>query len=234
MKIGGFQKNTLIDFPGTIACIVFTRGCNLYCPYCHNPELVAASAAGSGNIYEQDNVFKFLEKRKGLVEGVVISGGEPTLQSGLEDFCQKIKDMGYRLKMDTNGTRPEIIERLLAHRLLDFVAMDIKTVPENYHMLSKEKPDPEKIYESIRILMETAPDYEFRTTCVSPFIDMDIMENIGSMIKGARACILQKCSRTVDVLDPEFLAGEDHFFSDDQMMKLQDIISGYVDKTFIR
>jgi len=234
MKIGGFQKNTLIDFPGTIACIVFTRGCNLLCPYRHNPDLVSVSGAGSGHVHEKDQILRFLEKRRGLVEGVVISGGEPTLQPDLANFCQEIKDMGYRLKMDTNGTCPEVLERLLARNLLDFVAMDIKTLPENYHILSGRKSDYAQIYESIRLLMKAAPDYEFRTTCVRPFIDMDIMEGIGNIIKGARACILHKCIRTVDVLDPGFLAVDDHFFSDDQMTELQGIIAGYVDKTFIR
>ncbi|CCK82533.1 anaerobic ribonucleoside-triphosphate reductase activating protein [Desulfobacula toluolica] len=234
MKIGGFQKNTLIDFPGTIACIVFTKGCNFICPYCHNPDLVATPKKVATDLFDENKIFNFLEKRKGLLEGVVISGGEPTLQEDLIAFSRIIKDMGYRLKLDTNGTRPEILAKLFEQELVDFVSMDIKTCLEKYHLVVPGKFDAKKIYESIRLLMNKAPAYEFRTTCVRPFINKKIMTDIGKMIMGASTYNLQKCSRNVTVLDPKFLKADHNFFSDKQMLELKAIIDKYVTTSVVR
>lgn len=234
MKIGGFQKNTLIDFPETIACMIFTQGCNFICPYCHNPDLVAAPKKAAGNLVDENQIFEFLEKRKGLLEGVVISGGEPTLQKDLIAFSRIVKGMGYRLKLDTNGTRPEILARLFEQGLVDFVSMDIKTCLENYHLVVPGKFDAKKIYESIRLLMDKAPAYEFRTTCTRPFVSKKIMTDIGEMITGASTYNLQKCSRNVTVLDPEFLKADHHFFSDKEMLELKAIIDKYVTTSVVR
>ncbi|MBC2704712.1 anaerobic ribonucleoside-triphosphate reductase activating protein [Desulfobacula sp.] len=234
MNIGGFQKNSLIDFPGTIACIVFTQGCNFICPYCHNPDLVASPQKEAGDLYDENKIFEFLEKRKGFLEGLVITGGEPTLQKDVIAFCRKVKDMGYKLKLDSNGTRPHILARLFEDRLVDFISMDIKTSLENYHLVVPGKFDPQKILESIRLLMEKAPAYEFRTTCSRPFVSKEIMKDVGEMITGASKYVLQKCSRNVKVLDPEFLKADNNFFSDKEMLELKETIDKYVITSVVR
>ncbi|WP_457553641.1 anaerobic ribonucleoside-triphosphate reductase activating protein [Desulfobacula sp.] len=234
MNIGGFQKNSLIDFPGTIACILFTQGCNFICPYCHNPDLVVSPQTRAGDLYDENIIFEFLKKRKGFIEGVVITGGEPTMQNDLIDFCRKIKDMGYKLKLDSNGTRPKVLAQLFKEELVDFISMDIKTSLENYYLVLPGKFDTAKILESTRLLMEKAPAYEFRTTCSRPFVSNKIMHDIGKMITGASTYILQKCSRNVTVLDPEFLTLDKNFFSDTQMIELQKIIDNYVVTSVVR
>jgi len=234
MNIGGFQKNSLIDFPETIACILFTQGCNFICPYCHNPDLVVSPQKRAGDLYDESMIFEFLEKRKGFIEGVVITGGEPTLQKDLIPFCRKIKAMGYKLKLDSNGTRPEVLTTLFNENLVDFIAMDIKTSLENYGLVLPGKFDTTKILKSIGLLMEKAPGYEFRTTCSRPFISKKIMTDIGEMIQGASTYILQKCSRDVGVLDPEFLKIDAHFFSDKEMLDLQKTIDPYVRTSIVR
>jgi pyruvate formate lyase activating enzyme len=234
MHIGGFQKNSLIDFPGTIACVVFTSGCNFICPYCHNPDLAAGPVQGAGSLYDPDAIFAFLERRRGLLEGVVITGGEPTLQPDLIEFCQQIRNMGYKIKLDSNGTRPHILEALLEKKLIDYLAMDIKTSLAHYPLVIKGDFDGEKICDSIALIMERAPAYEFRTTCARPFITTEIMADIALLIKGARRYVLQKCSRNVQVLDPEFLKEDHHFFSCEEMQALKTIVEGHVQTIALR
>ncbi|WP_299979162.1 anaerobic ribonucleoside-triphosphate reductase activating protein [Desulfobacula sp.] len=234
MNIGGFQKNSLIDFPETIACIVFTQGCNFICPYCHNPDLIASPKKEAGDLYDENKIFEFLEKRKGFLEGLVITGGEPTLQKDLIAFCRKVKDMGYKLKLDSNGTCPHVLAKLFEDRLVDFISMDIKTSLENYHLVVPGKFETQKILESIRLLMEKAPAYEFRTTCTRPFVSKEIMKDVGEMIMGASKYILQKCSRNVKVLDPKFLKADNNFFSDKEMLELKETIDKYVITSVIR
>ncbi|NOX33545.1 MAG: anaerobic ribonucleoside-triphosphate reductase activating protein [Deltaproteobacteria bacterium] len=234
MNIGGFQKNSLIDFPGTIACIIFTQGCNFVCPYCHNPDLVASPQKGACDLYDENMILEFLEKRKNLLEGVVITGGEPTLQKDLAVFCRKVKSMGYKLKLDTNGTRPRVLEKLFKERLVDFISMDIKTGLDNYSLVVPGEFNFKKIFQSARLLMEKAPAYEFRTTCTRPFVSKKIMKDIGEMIAGAKRYILQKCSRNVKVLDPEFLKADNNFFSDKEMLELKRTIDKYVGESVVR
>jgi len=234
MIIGGFQKNTMIDFPGVISCIIFTQGCNFICPYCHNPDLVASPDKRAGSSFDEDTILKFLEKRKNLLQGVVITGGEPTLQKDLVVFCRKIKNLGYKLKLDSNGTNPQILENLIEESLIDYFSMDIKTSLDNYHMVVSDKFDVDRIFKSIRILMEKSPAYEFRTTCTSNFVNKGIMNDIGKMIKGASKYILQKCSRNVNVLDPQFLKADNNFLSDEKMLELKQTIDNYVKASVIR
>lgn len=232
MQIGGFQKNSMIDFPGAVACVVFTPGCNFTCPYCHNPDLAAGPPAG-GKISE-DEVLAFLKRRKGLLDGVAITGGEPTLQPGLTDFIQTVRNFGFRVKLDTNGSRPRVLQQLLEDSLVDYLAMDIKTGPSLYPMLMKGGLTLDPIRESIRIIMETAVDYEFRTTCVRPWVDEAVMTEIAGLVRGARRHILQKCSRNVTVLDPDFMTDRNRFFTDEEMAGLQAILAGSVETAAIR
>ena len=234
MIIGGFQKNSLIDFPETIACVVFTQGCNFKCPYCHNPDLVAGPRNGSGRSFDPAGIFQFLERRKGMLEGVVITGGEPTLQKDLVDFCRTVKAIGYRLKMDTNGTRPSMMADLLGEGLIDYVAMDIKTRPDDYPMVWPDSPDTGAIRRSIDLIMSQAPDYEFRTTCAKPFVSIEKIHEMGGLIQGAKQYILQHCSKNVTVLDPGFLKQGDPFFTQEEMETLREIANKYAAAVFIR
>lgn len=234
MNIGGFQKNSLIDFPKTIACVVFTQGCNFACPYCHNPDLVAGTQKGAGHLYDEDQIFEFLEKRKGFLEGVVITGGEPCLQKDLISFCRKVRDKGYKVKLDSNGSHPDILAMLFDNGLVDFISMDIKTSLDRYPLVVPGKFDSQKILESILLLMEKAPSYEFRTTCCRPFVSKKIMADIGEMVRGASMYILQKCSRNVNVLDPEFLKADNNFFSDKDIRELKETIDKYVGASVVR
>lgn len=234
MDIGGFQKNSLIDFPGTISCIIFTQGCNFFCPYCHNPDLVAGPKKAGSRLYDENQIFQFLEKRKGLLEGVVITGGEPTLQKDLIGFCTTLKTMGYKLKLDTNGTHPGIVQQLIEKQLVDFISMDIKTCLENYHLAASKNFNTQNITDCARLLMDHAPAYEFRTTCCRPFISQQIIHEIGRMIHGATQYILQKCSQNVTVLDPQFLKSEKSFFSDQEMLELKNILDSHVSQVVVR
>ena len=236
MIIGGFQKNSLIDFPGTIACVIFSQGCNLTCPYCHNPGLVAGApgGGGAGHFFDEQEIFQFLEQRKGMLDGVVITGGEPTLQKDIVSFCAKIKQEGFQLKMDTNGTRPDVLKHLLDQSLLDYVAMDVKTTLSGYDRLWPKNAYPDNILESIRLIMEESTAYEFRTTCIKPFVTDQIMIGIGEMIQGAKQYYLQKCSKNVGVLEPNFIETEARFFTDPEMAHLKKIMEPLVDKVSIR
>ena len=168
MKIAGLQKMTLLDFPGKVACTVFLDGCNFRCPFCHNTPLLEGKAE---QYMSQEEFFEFLKKRKGILDGVCITGGEPTLQKELPEFLRKIKELGYSVKLDTNGYRPTILRNLVEEGLVDYVAMDIKNCPSRYSETTGVDIQIEKIEESIRYLVFGSLDYEFRTTVVSPLHD---------------------------------------------------------------
>ena len=171
MVFGGLQKNSFIDYPGRISCVLFVSGCNFDCPYCHNPGLVKGGPMASPSL-NGEAVFEFLERRKRFLDGVVISGGEPTLQKGLVCLCEKIKKMGYPVKLDTNGSRPKTVKKLVDEGLVDYIAMDIKTDPLHYPRSIKKDSDPDSILSSIQIIMNSALPYEFRTTCVKPIVEI--------------------------------------------------------------
>lgn len=190
MKLIGLQKMTVLDFPGRVACIVFTYGCNFRCPFCHNASLVLGD--GKSDVTEEE-FFEFLKKRQGLLDGVSITGGEPLLQHGIEDFLRKIKSLGYEVKVDTNGMYPEVLKKIVNGGLVDYVAMDIKNSPENYPItVGLEKVDLDKIKESINFLINEANiEYEFRTTVVAEYHDEQVFDEIGKMIDGAENYYLQ-------------------------------------------
>ncbi len=181
MKLAGLQKTTLIDFPGQVACTVFTRGCNLLCPYCHNPELVPCDSNGDDPPAESD-FFSFLESRLGLLDGVCITGAEPTIQPDLVDFAAKIRELGFLVKLDTNGTRPQNLGTLLDRGLLDFIAMDVKTSLEGYARDLGYTGKAGRIAESIAIIKESGVEYEFRTTVVPDLVGENELFAIGRMI----------------------------------------------------
>ena len=185
MLIDGFQKVTLLDFPNTVSCIVFTKGCNYRCPFCYNSPLVLDKTEKLN--YTEEEIIKYLDKRKGLIDGVVISGGEPTLQKNLIDFISKIKKMNFKVKLDTNGTNPNVLKNLLDNGLLDYVAMDIKNSFDKYEMtVGLRRTYLDSIKESIKILKESNIDYEFRTTIVKEFHTISDLKEILKYIDGSR------------------------------------------------
>ena len=180
---------TLLDFPGRVACTVFLGGCDFRCPFCHNYELVDGSAPP---IMEDSELFAFLEKRRGLLDGVAITGGEPCLRPELPDFMRRIRDMGYGVKLDTNGTHPALLRTILEEGLADYVAMDIKNRPEKYaQTVGLPAVDLVPVRESVSLLMHGGIEYEFRTTVVDEFHEADDFEVIGAWIAGARHYFLQ-------------------------------------------
>ncbi len=190
MVIHGFQKMTMLDFPGRVACTVFTAGCNFRCPFCHNALLVTRTQEGT--VISEEEIFSYLEKRRGILDGVCITGGEPLLQKDLESFIRRIRSMGLAVKLDTNGSDPEKLLYLINEGLLDYVAMDIKNCPEKYpETCGLEKMDMDAIRESVRVLMEGRVPYEFRTTVVDGYHDSEAMEKLGAFIRGAQQYYLQ-------------------------------------------
>jgi len=232
MKLGGLRKSSLIDYPGHVSCVIFLSGCNFHCPYCHNPDLLS-STPSNFCLYDEKAVFRFLEQRKGLLDRVVLSGGEPTLQKGLIAFCRRIKKAGYPVKLDTNGSRPHVIRELIEESLIDFVAMDIKADPDRYPPQLTDTFNRTKLLASIRIIMDAAPDYEFRTTCAKPFVKPQSIEKIAKTIKGATLYTLQQVQdrRT---LNPSLFEGAKAIYTGDELLHLKVIAEQWVKKCLIR
>ncbi|MEE3349093.1 MAG: anaerobic ribonucleoside-triphosphate reductase activating protein [Candidatus Gastranaerophilaceae bacterium] len=188
--IGGIQKSTLIDYPQKIASVVFTQGCNFRCGYCHNPELLSASK--TYGITTTDEYIAFLKTRLGKLDGVVITGGEPTLQSGLYEFIYKIKNLGFSVKLDTNGTNPDILNKLIRNNLLDYIAMDIKAPLRKYTQITNVNVSIKDIKNSIKIIIKSNIEHEFRTTVIKSQISPEDIIEIGKIINGAQRYYLQK------------------------------------------
>jgi pyruvate formate lyase activating enzyme len=200
MLIGGYQKLTLIDYPGKLATTVFTVGCNFRCPFCHNPELVDLKLVH--NEESEKEFFKFLKARKGKLEGVCITGGEPLIQPDIMEFIKKIKKLGFLVKLDTNGMRPDILKKIIDARIIDFIAMDIKNQLKFYDKTTGTKVDKDRIKLSVQLIMNSRISYEFRTTVV-PGIHMEKdFKEIAKWIKGAPAYYLQEY-REGKILDPK-------------------------------
>jgi len=230
MILGGIQKNSLIDYPGKISCVLFTSGCNFACPYCHNPDLAINNPSVS---LKETEIYAFLESRKSFLDGVVISGGEPTIHNDIESVCKNIKVLGYPIKLDTNGSNPTVIKNLIDKRLVDYIAMDIKTDPALYSFFVKNGCESADIFSSIQTIMNSAIDYEFRTTCVRPFISPPVIRKISGIIKGAGLYVLQRFQNK-NVLDPAFFAAEDCGFSEAELLELKTAAEPFVGKCIIR
>lgn len=228
MKIHGFQKTTLLDYPGHVAATVFVGGCNFRCPFCHNGLLVLEPET-QPEIPEEE-VLSYLQKRRGILEGICVTGGEPTLQPDLEAFIRRLKGLGYLVKLDTNGSCPQVLEQLLQEGFLDYVAMDIKASPDNYFAAAGLKEiDFGRIRQSIRLLMESNISYEFRTTVVKGIHTLEEFEEIGRLLQGCRAYFLQ------GFRESESMVGQGcQAFSSQEMEKMAELAGKYIDRVELR
>lgn len=227
MKIAGIQKVTLLDFPGHIACTIFTRACNFRCPFCHNMELV--TNVNNSNDIDENEIIEFLKTRVGKLQGVCITGGEPLISDDIIYFMRKIKEIGFKIKIDTNGTFPQRINTALKEKIIDMIAMDIKSSEENYNFVAGANVDIEKIKESIKIIKNSDIDYEFRTTCVKGLHEKKDFEGIGKLIEGANKYYLQNF-RQVENITPDNLNG----FKKEELEIFKSIIEKYVKYVDIR
>ena len=190
MKLHGIQKMTLLDFPGCVSCTIFLGGCDFRCPFCHNFELIDGTMKPT---MDEDELIEFLKSRKGLLEGVAITGGEPLMHKDLLALIRRINETGYRVKLDTNGYHPELLKEILDTGLVEYVAMDVKNSPEKYALTcGLDYVDLNRIKQSINLLMNGTVEYEFRTTVVNEFHEEDDFIKIGEMIKGAKRYFLQR------------------------------------------
>ena len=229
MRIGGLQETTLIDYPGKIAATVFTCGCNFRCPFCHNPELVLSEQFNE--VMSLDDFFVFLKKRQGLLDGVCITGGEPTIYEDLGEVMKKIKDLGFLVKLDTNGSYPEKVKKYLKDKIIDFIAMDIKSSPDKYVQLVQDKDIIEKVKESVELIKNNLDNYEFRTTLVPGFVELKDMENIGKWLKGSKSIVLQQFWQD-KTLDPNWQSIKP--YSKDKIEEFEQIAQKYFEKVKVR
>jgi pyruvate formate lyase activating enzyme len=199
MVIGGLQKFSLADFPGKIAAIIFSQGCNFRCPYCHNPELVDPARYATPIL--QEEILQFLATRRGQLQGVVVTGGEPTQQEDLPDFLAAIKDFGLAIKLDTNGSNPALLEKVLARGLADYLAMDIKAPLDSYSRVAGVQVSTGDIEKSVRMVMGSGVAHEFRTTYLESLLSTDDMKGIAVLVRGCRLFVLQSF-RSARTLDP--------------------------------
>lgn len=228
MIISGLQKLTLLDYPGKMACTIFTGGCDFRCPFCHNASLVKDSE--NFPIISQKELFDFLEKRKNILQGVCVTGGEPTIHKDLKEFIKKIKDMGYLVKLDTNGNHPEVIKDLVESKLVDYVAMDVKNSLNKYSItVGREKFDTKNIEESIKYLLSDVVDYEFRTTVVKQLHAENDIKDIGKLIKGASRYFLQSFVDSGDLISDGYSG-----YDKNEMESLLKVAKIYVENTELR
>ena len=229
INIKGVQKTSMIDYPGNIVSTVFLSRCNFRCPFCHNPELVFDEVKDDVDVGE---FLSYLESKKGWLDGICITGGEPTLHLGLKGFMQKVKQLGMKIKLDTNGTAPEIMKELIEENLVDYIAMDIKASLENYETVVNVAVDKDKIMQSIKLLKLGKVDYEFRTTAVPDLFDNEEAHSIGKMVKGAKKYSLQQFRNSDKVLDKSYQDKEPYLAP--ELQRFAKIIEDYVENVEIR
>lgn len=227
MIIDGIQKLTLLDYPEKIACTVFTHGCNFRCPFCHNASLVMSD--NNGHV-EMDELKAFFEKRKGILDGVCITGGEPLLQKDIKEFIELVRSYGYLVKLDTNGSNPEKLKELIDNGLIDYVAMDIKASPEKYPLtVGVENYDIEPVRKSVELLKAGKVPYEFRTTVVKELHDAVDFVEIGKWLQGCDKYFLQQFVDSGDVIADGMSA-----YSPEEMEKIRQTVAVYIPQTELR
>jgi len=230
MNIRGIYKTSLIDFPGRICTVLFTGGCNLRCGYCHNPDLVA-EARGLERISDEE-ALALIQKRKNLIDGVTITGGEPTLSTRIDSFLAQIKDLGLAVKLDTNGLRPFVLARCIEQKLIDYAAIDIKTSPGKYPSVTNRDVDFGLIAESVDILRTGGIEYEVRTTCVPGHVTRDDLAEIRNAIGRVSTYYLQQFQRDVPLLDPSWQAIEP--YPAETLLGFREFVSSFSDRCEVR
>jgi pyruvate formate lyase activating enzyme len=218
MLIGGLQKTSLLDYPGQVSAIIWTSGCNFSCPFCYNKDLISSKKTK----HSEKEILDFLEKRKGLLDALAITGGEPFMQKDIEEFLTKVKKLGYLIKVDTNGMFPSELEDALDAKLIDYVAMDVKAPKKKYNMLAGKKVDIKKIQKSIDILRQKAPDYEFRTTVIPGLLEKKDIIEIAKWLDGSKNYFLQQFKHNVAIVD-EALKQEKSYSKEDLIEILENI-----------
>lgn len=228
MQIAGIQKITLVDFPGHVAATIFTRGCSFRCPFCHNPELVLPEKYSA--LLDEQEVFDFLETRYGKLTGICITGGEPLMQPDIDTFISHLKALSFDVKLDTNGSYPDMLEKIIEDGDIDYIAMDIKASPDKYSIAAGTKIKISDIKKSIKLVMESGIDYEFRTTVCKPIHEVADFDELGIMIKGAKRYFLQNFvqSKHVDSTT-EYLP-----LSSEEILAAKKIMERYVGEVGIR
>lgn len=227
MEFVSINKLTLLDYPEKVACVLYTPTCNFMCPYCHNWETLIEEKLEALNF---DYILSFLKKRIGVLDGVVISGGEPTLMDDLAEKIKKIKELGYNVKLDTNGSNPEMLKELIDKKLIDYVAMDIKHSPSKYYdVIINKNINFDDIKESIEILMDNKIDYEFRITLIKEYHDLDSIYEIGKLLEGSKKLYLQQYKLSDGVRDKSL-----HEIDELTANKYADILSQYIDLVELR
>ena len=226
MCIVGLQKLTLLDYPGRVACTVFLQGCNFKCPFCYNSSLIDST---DNNFLSTNDFFDFLDKRKKVLDGVAITGGEPLLNPSIKDFIKKIKEKGFLVKLDTNGSNPSLLKELIEENLVDYVAMDIKNTFEKYPLTTGVNVEIENIKNSIFLLINSSIDYEFRTTVVKEFHNVEDFKLIGNQIKGAKNYYLQSYQEKDSVLSKNL-----HPLSTDELQACLKVVKEFVNNASIR
>jgi len=223
MLIKGVQKTSMVDYPPNLVSTVFVGNCNFRCGYCHNPDLVLNFATIP--TMDENEVFDFLREKKKWIDGVCISGGEPTIYHDLPEFCAKLKQMGLLVKLDTNGTNPAMIRELIGKKLVDYIAMDIKTSPGRYDAAAGVKVNLESIKETAKLLMEGRVDYEFRSTVVPGFYDEGDAKKIGAWLKGAKKFVLQQFRSDVPLVDKGMMGKQPYHIT--ELEKIQKILKPF-------
>ena len=224
MRFAGFQKTSLIDYPDRVASVLFTAGCNLRCPYCHNGDLVEGY---TGPFQEGEDIIEVLLERKRYVDSIVVTGGEPTMDPGLPAFIGRLRGLGFDVKLDTNGLKPDALRECLPY--LNFVAMDVKTSLENYASLGTEDTAP--ILESIKLIMDSGLDYEFRCTAVPGFVETETIQKMGEMVRGAKRFVFQQY-KPEKTLNPTY--NNISPYTEEKIRKFALIMEDYVDKVLLR
>jgi pyruvate formate lyase activating enzyme len=228
LRIGGLIKISTIDFPGVLSAVIFTQGCNFFCPYCQNPELVRPF----GELLDEDGVLEFLRSRTQFLDGIVISGGEPTLVDDLDEYIKKLKGLGYKVKLDTNGSRPQVIKDLLERKLVDYIALDLKQQPESYSKDLAPLKESERIKETVNLLKRLGYPHEFRTTCAWPFVTEEVIEKIAAAASGEAPLFLQQV-KTQRVYNQAFMEKFPRQPTREDLLRYRDIARRFV-PCFIR
>ena len=224
MVINGFDKVTLLNYPGKVACTIFTKGCNFKCEFCHNSGLIDNSNIG---IINEIEIFKYLEKRKNILDGVCISGGEPLIQKDIKIFIKRIKDMGYKVKLDTNGSNPKLLSELINDNLIDYVAMDIKNVFDKYKTIAGDNVNIDNIKESIKVIEESNIEYEFRTTLVHEYHTINDIREILKLINKKSPYYLQNFVNSDGVVNKKLTS-----FTNDELIYIRESLKEFPNVIF--